>query len=102
MGRNLESAASVYVSSMVFSQFISNVPAAILLSKFTDNWRPLLLGVNLGGMGTIIASLASVISYKLFIKDNQQKSKAYMLRFSIYNFVSLTLLSALSYMLLKI
>ncbi len=102
MGEHLKSSASVYVSSMIFSQFISNVPAAILLSKFTDNWRPLLLGINIGGMGTIIASLASVISYKLFIKDNPQKSKAYMIRFSIYNFISLILLSAISCIMLKI
>jgi Na+/H+ antiporter NhaD/arsenite permease-like protein len=102
MGGHLKSTNSVYFSSIVFSQFISNVPAAILLSKFTDNWKPLLLGVNLGGMGTIIASLASVISYKLFIEDNQQNSKTYMVRFSIYSFVSLILLSAISYIMVKV
>lgn len=99
MIRWLNGTASVFLSSIFFSQFISNVPAAILLSKFTDNWRALLLGVNLGGMGTLIASLASVISYKLFIKENPKEGKIYMLRFSLYNFISLILLSAVSYII---
>ena len=51
---------------VVLSQAISNVPAAILLSGFTENVRPLLYGVNIGGLGTLIASLASVISYRCY------------------------------------
>lgn len=100
MSKHLNSQASVYLSSLFSSQFISNVPAAILLSNFTDNWKPLLMGVNIGGMGTIIASLASVISYKLYIKDNFQAGKQYMLKFTVYNFVGLILLGSFGYVLL--
>lgn len=96
----LNDTASIYFGSIISSQFISNVPSSILLSGFTNSWRPLLLGVNLGGMGTIIASLASVISYKLFIKDNPDQGKAYMMKFSIYNFLSLILLAAVCYLIL--
>jgi Na+/H+ antiporter NhaD/arsenite permease-like protein len=102
MSERLKTTTSVYFSSIVFSQFISNVPSAILLSNFTNNWVPLLVGVNLGGMGTIIASLASVISYKLYIKDNEQESKNYIIRFSIYNFISLVFLGSINYFALRI
>lgn len=86
---HLHSSRAAYFSSIVVSQFISNVPCSILLSHFTNNWKALLLGVNIGGSGTIIASLASVISYKLFIKDNLQNSKLYFAKFTIYNFITL-------------
>lgn len=102
MSEGLTSATSVYAASIVSSQFISNVPSAILLSRFTDNWKALLLGVNVGGMGTLIASLASVISYKLFIKDNPEHGKSYMIKFSLYNISSLVILAGISYFMLNI
>ncbi|MBP0725218.1 anion transporter [Bacillus sp. RG28] len=95
---HLNSTTSVYFNSIFFSQFISNVPASILLSKFTANWKPLLLGVNLGGLGTLIASLASVISYKLFIKEHPQENKKYLIKFSLYNFFGLLTLTFLTYL----
>ena len=62
------------VIGVISSQAISNVPAALLLSGFTTNYRELLIGVNVGGLGTLIASMASLISYKLFAKEyNDQK-----------------------------
>jgi Na+/H+ antiporter NhaD/arsenite permease-like protein len=79
----------VYLSAIFTSQFISNVPSAILLSAFTEQWKPLLLGVNIAGMGTLVASLASVISYKLYIKDYD--TKGYLVKFHQYNFISLIL-----------
>lgn len=100
MSGNLRSSSSVYLASILTSQFISNVPAAILLSNFTDNWKALLLGVSIGGMGTIVASLASVISYKLFIKDNPQEGRRYIFKFSMYNLSSLILLGGIVYLLL--
>ena len=54
------------ITAFLASQIISNVPAAMLLSGFTDNYRDLLLGVNIGGLGSLIASLASLISFKYF------------------------------------
>lgn len=97
----LESPQSTYYGGLVASQFISNVPATMLLSGFTANYKELLLGVNVGGLGTLIASLASVISYKLYINDNNEKSREYIKEFSLYNFIGLVLLS-LILVLLKI
>jgi Na+/H+ antiporter NhaD/arsenite permease-like protein len=99
---NLKNSTSVFFNSILLSQFISNVPASILLSQFTTDWQPLLLGVNIGGLGTIIASLASVISYKLFIQKNPNESKIYLLKFSIYNFSILAFLTFILYFVLKI
>lgn len=70
------------------SQIFSNVPAAILLSGFTDNIRSLLVGVNLGGLGTLIASMASLISFKLIAKENISSGK-YILVFTAVNIVFL-------------
>lgn len=80
------------VIGVISSQAISNVPAALLLSGFTSNYRELLIGVNLGGLGTLIASMASLISYKFFAKEyNDQKGK-YFWWFTIANVVFLVAL----------
>ena len=80
---------------IVASQAISNVPAALLLSEFTSNGKDLLVGVNLGGLGTLIASMASLISYKLFAHNyNEQKGK-YFLWFTVMNLAFLAVLCGL-------
>ena len=71
------------------SQVISNVPAALLLSGFTDSGRELLLGVNIGGLGTPIASLASLISLKLYSHSEHSDSGKYLRQFSLVNFALL-------------
>ncbi len=82
------------ILGVAFSQVISNVPTAILLSGFTDNYQGLLYGVNIGGLGTLIASLASVISFRCYsVTDNSSRGK-YMLVFTLYNVVFLALLLA--------
>lgn len=81
------------------SQVISNVPAAILLSGFTDNARGLLLGVNIGGLGTPIASLASLISLKLYSHSESADTRHYMLKFLLANFALLALLLGIGAML---
>lgn len=73
-------------------QFISNVPSAILLSQFTDNYRDLLIGVNIGGVGTLIASLASLITFREYTKQNKGKSGFYILLFSAFNFAFLIIM----------
>ncbi|MDQ6598637.1 anion transporter [Bacillus salipaludis] len=98
----LKNSTSVYFSSILASQLISNVPASILLSNFTMDWKSLLLGVNIGGLGTIIASLASVISYKLYIQSNPGKSKRYLIQFSLYNFLFLIFLSLIQFFILRL
>ncbi len=83
-------------NTLVFSalscQFISNVPSAILLSQFTENYPDLLVGVNIGGVGTLIASLASLISFREYAKDNPGRSGYYIKIFSLFNFSFLIIL----------
>ena len=67
-------------------QLISNVPSAILLSKFTMNYPQLLVAVNIGGAGTLIASLASLITFKEYLKRSGGKAWGYIKMFSLYNF----------------
>ena len=71
--------------SALSCQVISNVPSAILLSQFTTNYRELLLGVNIGGVGTLIASLASLITFKAYTKDQPGNTLAYILKFTAFN-----------------
>ena len=82
------------------SQVISNVPAALLLSGFTENARALLLGVNIGGLGTPVASLASLIALKLYSHAEGAKTGAFLWRFSLVNFLLLAVLLAFAYVLL--
>ena len=71
--------------SALSCQVISNVPSAILLSQFTANYRELLLGVNIGGVGTLIASLASLITFKAYSKDQPGNTLAYIVKFTAFN-----------------
>lgn len=81
------------------SQIISNVPAAILLSGFTDDYSALLIGVNLGGLGTLIASLASLISFKFYANSNGSDTRRFLGIFTLYNVIFLGVLFALSLIL---
>lgn len=81
------------LTSILASQVISNVPAAVLLSGFTDNWQALLAGTNIGGLGTPIASMASLISLKLYMKSESAKSGFYMMFFTVSNVIGLVLLT---------
>ena len=83
---------STLLFSVVSCQVISNVPSAILLSQFTENYRELLLGVNIGGVGTLIASLASLITFREYTKQNKGKTSYYILLFSAFNFAFLIIL----------
>ncbi len=80
--------------SVLSCQFISNVPTAILLSQFTSDYAPLLLGVNIGGTGTLIASLASLITFSEFRILYPGHSKKYLVMFTVINFVFLVLMTA--------
>lgn len=84
-------------NTLVFSalscQCISNVPSAVLLSQFTGNYADLLVGVNIGGVGTLIASLASLITYKEYVNHNPDKSDYYIKLFSVFNFGFLIILT---------
>lgn len=80
-----------FMVGVLASQVISNVPAAILLSGFTTNLKELLLAVDVGGLGTIIASMASLISYKLYCASEGSKPAKYMGKFTLFNIVYLVI-----------
>jgi len=74
------------VVSALSCQLISNVPSAVLLSRFTDQYAALLMGVNIGGAGTLIASLASLITFREYVSHNPGKTARYIAQFSAFNF----------------
>lgn len=90
-------------NTLIFSicscQVISNVPSAILLSQFTQNYADLLIGVNIGGTGTLIASLASLITFREYTKNNPKKTGYYIAMFSAFNFGFLIVLTIAMFLL---
>lgn len=85
---------STLLTGVLTSQIISNVPAAVLLSGFTDNWRELLLGVDIGGLGTPVASLASLITLKLYLRSPGARPARYLAVFTAWNAALLAVLLA--------
>ena len=83
---------STLVVSTLSCQLISNVPSAILLSRFTENYRALLVGVNIGGVGTLISSLASLITFREYLRREPGKAGRYLALFSLFNFAFLFLM----------
>ena len=86
----------VELAAVLASQVTSNVPAALLLSGFTTEWNGLIIGCNLGGLGTLIASMASLISYKAVTREYPQQRGRYFLSFTASNVVLLALLLCVS------
>ena len=89
------------IFSILSCQFISNVPSAILLSQFTENYRALLIGVNIGGVGTLIASLASLITFREYTKNYPARTKQYIKLFLIINFAFLLVLTIIMSLALR-
>lgn len=96
----LNSPKSTFLASVLSSQVISNVPATMLLSGFTNHFKELLLGVNIGGMGTLIASLASVISYKIYASEFGNDN--YMKSFTFYNILCLIIFVPIAYIFIAL
>lgn len=84
---------------ILLSQIISNVPAALMLSGFTNNCNALLVGVNIGGLGTLIASMASLISYKIYAQNYNNSKGKYMLWFTTGNILFLAVLWGLAFLI---
>lgn len=80
-----------FIVSVLASQIISNVPCAILLSGFTDNYQALIAGTNIGGLGTLIASMASLISFKNAAKECPEMKGRYFVYFTVSNILLLLL-----------
>ena len=88
--------------SALSCQCISNVPSAILLSRFTGNYAELLIGVNVGGVGTLIASLASLITFREYVKHDPKSTRRYIAEFSAFNFGFLLILIAFEQFVMKV
>lgn len=88
--------------SALSCQCISNVPSAILLSQFTGNYAELLIGVNVGGVGTLIASLASLITFREYVKHDPKSIRRYIAEFSAFNFGFLIILIAFERFVMKV
>jgi len=90
----------VFLVSALTSQVISNVPAALLFAKFTPNWKALLWGVNVGGFGSLVGSLANLIAYKLYTShEKTSDTAAFTVKFSIFGFAAFFLGIALYFYL---
>lgn len=84
------------LTAVASCQVISNVPSAILLSQFTENYPALLIGVNIGGAGTLIASLASLITFRTYTTHYPEKTRSYIGLFTVLNFGFLAVLTVVS------
>ncbi|MFH5882290.1 SLC13 family permease [Liberiplasma polymorphum] len=93
--RVLSTNDSVYYSGLILSQFISNVPSAVLLSTFAPSHHilSLLQGVNVGAMGTMIASLASLITFKFIVKEYPHEIRNYLIKYSLICIVYITVIT---------
>ncbi len=91
----LNSNLHVFLMGIGVSQVISNVPAAVLLSTFTDAlyWKDLLQGVNIGAMGTIIGSLASLITFKYMIREYPKETKSYLITYTLLSLIFIVVIS---------
>lgn len=92
---------NIYLTTLFSCQFMSNVPTSILLSKFTNEYIPLLYGVNIGGLGSLIASLASLITFRNYQSLNPSKTKSYLLLFTIINLVFIIIETLVVYLLIR-
>ena len=78
---------------VVSSQFISNVPSAILLSSFSSNYEAIIIGINIGGLGTLVASMANLISYRIVQKEFNELKIRYLVEFTLLNVLFLLILA---------
>ena len=85
--------------AVLASQVTSNVPAALLLSGFTAETQALIIGTNLGGLGTLIASMASLISYRQIARELPQGKKQYFGLVTLSNLIFLALLLGVWFLL---
>ncbi len=80
------------ICGIIVSQIMSNVPAAMLLSGFSSNYEAIIVGINIGGFGTLISSMANLISYKLLVDECEEFKTRYLIVFTVLNVVLLFIL----------
>lgn len=80
------------IFAIISSQIISNVPAAMLMSGFSNNYEAIIVGINIGGFGSLIASMANLISYKIFVRQYSESKIKYLTIFTILNVILLMVL----------
>ena len=91
-----------FISGIVLSQFISNVPAAVLLSAFTSRVNAVYLGVSIGGLGTIVASLANLLAWRQYQRQIGEVNYSFPLKLMVINLLLLVIFIALGFVILKI
>jgi Na+/H+ antiporter NhaD/arsenite permease-like protein len=89
----------VFILAALLSQVISNVPTALLLADFTKHWQALLWGVSTGGFGSLVASLANLIAYRIYTKTEKHKSLSFILKFHLAGYTAFFIGSALYFFL---
>ena len=89
MASKISHSTHIFLLSILTSQIISNVPATLLIAKFTSNWQALLWGVNSGGFGSLFGSLANLIAYKLYIVHNKNNSIIFTIKFLTIGYLAL-------------
>jgi Na+/H+ antiporter NhaD/arsenite permease-like protein len=86
---NIEHPTHIFLLSSFLSQFISNVPTTLLLNKFTTQWEALLWGTNVGGFGSIVAALANLITYKIYLAHSNGKNiKHFLFKLIVYGYIT--------------
>ncbi len=78
----------IFLLSAILSQIISNVPTALLLADFTVHWQPLLWGVSVGGFGSLLGSLANLIAYRIYVRQEKQKSLQFTVKFHLASYAA--------------
>ncbi len=99
---NLHHPGHVFLLAAALSQFISNVPAALVLAKLTTHWQALLWGVSVGGFGNLLGSLANLIAYRLFVKSQvsgRGSAQRFLLGFTLWGYGAFGLGIMLFYLL---
>lgn len=94
------SEVSVYLTSIISSQFMSNVPSTILIGKFSPFAEALFLGSNIGGLGSVIGSMANLLVFKQYANHGRQSRSYFLLRFGLLQFIGLILLTGFGYIIL--
>ena len=87
------------LSGVILSQVISNVPAAMLLSGFSTNYDAIIIGINVGGFGTLIASMANLISFKILVREHDGFKLKYLAVFTVLNVVLLAVLLGIYFLI---